>query len=250
MSSHSPLFKTMGVEFEIIKSNERGLTETPESNTWHSFSFGNYYNLKRLNFGTLRVFNEEILEPGKGREHSRENMEIITLVLQGAIHYSDSLGNQHILQAGQVQCLSAGKGVSHLENNASSVEKAHFLQIWIFPKERDLKPSCAQRRLLLAELESQFCSIVSPLPKENSLSIYQDAGIFLGKCAQGKVMHYELSSRKNGVYCFIIRGEVSFGGHRLTYGDAVQIVRANEGIACMAMTDAEVLFIEVGLQTL
>lgn len=243
--------KPLPIEMEVIPSKERGVLETPSLQSRYSFSCESYYNLQRLNFGTLRILNEEIIEPGKGVPiHTHENMEIITLVLQGALKQRDTLGNQMIIPERQMHRLSAGRGISHEETNASTTEKVHFLQIWIFPKERNFEPTYEQKKLIDEEIENQLCLIASSASLEKSLSIRQDAQVFLGKFEQGKEIKYLLSSRKNGVYLFVIAGDIKLGFHRLKTGDAAQITRADEGIACIALTASEILLIEVSLQTL
>ncbi|NGX47430.1 MAG: putative quercetin 2,3-dioxygenase, partial [Chlamydiae bacterium] len=131
---------------DVIASEERGITQNDWLDSKHTYSFGRYHNLSRLNFGTLRVFNDDIVQPGKGFAiHSHENMEIITIVLDGALEHKDNKGNHGILKPGDVQRMTAGTGIEHSEFNASQEEPVHFLQIWVYPKERDLKPSYEQK---------------------------------------------------------------------------------------------------------
>lgn len=238
------------MNIELIASSERGVTETPWLYSQHSFSFGNYYNLKRLNFGTLRVLNEDVVQPGKGfGTHEHDNMEIVTIVLKGALEHKDSMGNHGVIQAGQVQRMSAGKGITHSEFNASTTEKVHFLQIWVFPKVHDLQPSYEQRSFQGEELHNRLCPIVTSMPNERSLSIHQDAQFYLGKFDAGKEGKYPVSSKKRGVYFFVISGEVTVGDKRLKPGDAAQLTQLEE-VQFKALAKSEILLIDVALQIL
>ncbi len=243
--------RVLNIEMEVIPSKERGILETPSFHSRYSFSCGSYYNLKRLNFGTLRILNENIIEPGQGfPTHVHENMEIITLVLQGTLKQCDALGNQTLIPEGHMHRLSAGRGISHEEINDSTTEKVHFLQIWIFPQELGIEPTYEQKELSGEQVENQLHLIASSTSLKKTLSIRQDAQVFFGKFEQAKAIKYLLSSRKNGIYLFVINGDIKLGSHRLKKGDAAQITRADEGIECVTLVASEILLIEVSLQTL
>lgn len=237
------------MEVELIASDERGVTETPWLLSHHSFSFGSYYNLKRINFGTLRVLNDDIVQPAKGFPlHHHDNMEIVTIVLEGALQHKDSAGHEGVITAGQVQRMSAGRGISHSEYNASTTEKVHFLQIWVFPRDRDLEPSYEQKSFTTADLHNQLYPIVKSVPGERALLIHQDATFYLGHIDAGKKVTHPLPKNK-GAYLFVIKGKLGLGDKLMKTGDAAQIT-LSDAVDLTTIERSEVLLIEVGLGAL
>jgi len=238
------------MEIALIPSKERGKTETDWLHSRHSFSFGHYHNLKRLNFGTLRVLNDDIIQPGKGfPPHTHDNMEIVTIVLEGAVEHKDNAGNHGVIRAGDVQRMTAGSGIEHSEYNASKTENVHFLQIWIYPKERNLKPEYEQKTIDPQNVQNRLFPIVSPIQSEASLSIHQDTTFFLGDFEKGQKIVHTLPHKRRGCYVFIIDGEVTVADKMLHKGDAAQITQT-DSIEMQTLKPSKILLIEVSINTL
>ncbi len=174
----------------------------------YSFSFAGYYNPERINFGKLRVLNDDLIAPSRGfSTHPHENMEIISIVLQGALGHEDDMGNQSTINAGEVQIMSAGSGVMHSEVNVSKNEVTNLLQIWVFPKEYNITPRYDQKKFEEGDRVNQWQIIVSP-KHEEALWINQDAYFSLTKLESGNKLAYNLHKPDNGVYLFLIEGSV------------------------------------------
>jgi hypothetical protein len=238
------------LQLEYIPSHQRGVTDADWLLSRHTFSFGRYYNLDRLNFGMLRVFNDDIVKPGKGfGSHSHDNMEIVTLVLDGALKHKDSMGNEGIIKAGEVQRMSAGKGIEHSEMNASETDPVHFLQIWVFPSKRDLDPTYEQKEFSPEQLKNALFPIVSAPPSEQSLTIHQDATVFLSHLDRGMQLTHTIRNKRHGAFLYLIEGEAVVGGQTMSSGDTVQIAQQGQ-IDIAATSDAKLLLIEVSVQSL
>ncbi len=228
---------------DIQRANERGSAEHGWLHTHFSFSFGDYYNQDRMNFGALRVLNDDTIDGGAGFPmHPHANMEIVTIVLEGALKHSDSMGNKGNIPAGDVQRMSAGTGITHSEANASKTVQAKLLQIWVIPREQNIEPSYEQKSFDKKERKNKFQIIVSPTGK--GLHINQDAYFLLGEFDKGKEASYKLTSTEHGVYVFIIKGKVKINGEELNERDAAGITET-EKIELKALSDSEVLLIEV-----
>lgn len=228
-------------------SNERGAVEHVWLHTKHSFSFSEYYNPERMGFGALRVLNEDIIEAGKGFGlHPHDNMEIVTIVLKGALEHKDSLGSHGVINAGEVQRMSAGTGIKHSEYNHSKKESVHLLQIWITPKEFDIKPSYEQKSFSIEGQKNGLYPIVSPDKNPKTLFIHQDATFSLGSFDAGFQMEKQNSNPKRGIYFFLINGEMDISDNKLKTGDALSI--AGEGVVKIkAIKPSYLLAIEVPL---
>jgi quercetin 2,3-dioxygenase len=238
------------MQVKLFPSAERGMTEVEWLHSRHSFSFGNFYSPERLNFGTLRVLNEDVLEPRNGFPlHSHENMEIVTIVLEGSLEHKDSLGNHGIIRSGEIQRMSAGTGVRHSEYNPSDQERVHFLQIWVFPKELDIAPSYEQKSFKPEDFKNRLCPILSERKNSQTLYLHQDADFFLSKCDENVRLTYKIARRYRGVYIFLIKGEIEVSGHILRDGDALGI-EISEEIVISCQKQAYFLLIEVGLSML
>jgi redox-sensitive bicupin YhaK (pirin superfamily) len=231
--------------FDYQPSNERGAVEHNWLHTKHSFSFGDYYNPKRMGFGALRVLNDDIIEPGKGFGlHPHENMEIVTIVLKGALEHKDSLGSHGVIRTGEVQRMSAGSGVKHSEYNHSKEESVHLLQIWVTPKEFDIDPSYEQKSFPMNEQKNRLYPIVSNIKNSNTLFIHQDATFSLGSFDAGVQIEKQTLSPKRGIYFFLINGEMDISDKKLKSGDALSI--SGEGTAKIkAIKPSYLLAIEV-----
>ena len=234
------------MKISVQRSAERGSTEIGWLHSRHSFSFGNYYNPKRNGFGLLRVINDDIVEPSKGfRTHFHDNFEIISIVLEGALEHKDSMGSHGIIKAGEVQRISAGTGISHSEFNHSHKEKVHFLQIWIVPKEIGIKPGYEQKKFDLKK--NKLIVVVSGEKSKNLIYIHQDACFLIGNFEKNKIIGYKLNNPKNGVFIFIIDGNVDIENNKLETGDSAEITDA---ISLKFKTNerSKVLVIEVPLK--
>jgi len=236
------------MQVDVINSDERGCTETEWLLSKHTYSFGSYHNLKRLNFGTLRVFNDDIVQPGKGfGTHGHQNMEIITIVLDGKLEHKDSKGNLGTLEPGDIQRMTAGSGIEHSEYNGSKEDSARFLQIWVYPNQRNLEPAYEQKNFALED--NTLKKIVSETPDLAALSINQDASFYLGKFDAGQTIQHKIRSKAHGDYIFIIEGEVALGDKVLKAGDSAQVTQLDT-LEMQTLSKAKFLLIEVSVNTL
>ncbi len=235
------------MKIEIHPSSERGVAEHGWLHSKHSFSFAEYYNPNRMGFGVLRVINEDIVEPGRGfSAHSHDNMEIVSIVLDGALEHKDSMGNHGIIPAGDIQRMSAGTGVTHSEFNHSKTDVVHFLQIWVYPKERNIKPSYEQRSFPPELRKNKLLPVVSGIKSEGSVYIHQDAVFLIGSLDEGVTVSHGINSPNHGVYVFVIKGGINIDGKNLGDGDAVGITDTDV-VKIKANKETDVLVIEVPL---
>ncbi|WP_462252199.1 pirin family protein [Ferruginibacter sp.] len=209
------------------------------------FSFSDYRNPEKVHFGLLRVLNDDFIGGGGAfPTHPHDNMEIITIPFSGALQHKDSTGGQGIIKAGDVQIMSAGTGVQHSEANASATDPVTLFQVWVFPKERNIKPRYDQRNFDIAERVNKWQTIVSPLEADKALWINQDAKFSLTKLEAGKTLDYNNAFKGNGVFLVAINGAVKVGDINLNKRDAVGISGA-DNFTITATEDAELLAIEV-----
>lgn len=227
------------------RSNTRGHAEHGWLDSHHTFSFASYHNPERVRFGLLRVLNDDIVQPGEGfGTHPHDNMEIVSIPLSGALAHKDSTGNEHVINTGDVQIMSAGSGLYHSEYNASQKEEVNFLQIWVFPKERDIQPRYDQKTFSKAERKNKFQAVVSPEKNSSSLWINQDSYFSLADIEAGKEITYNINKKGNGVYLFVISGSVEAAGTNLDKRDGIGIEDADK-ITVSAKENSEILVIEV-----
>ncbi|MDG4949623.1 pirin family protein [Weeksellaceae bacterium KMM 9724] len=229
----------------IHKAETRGYANHGWLQSNHTFSFANYHNPDRMHFGVLRVLNDDVVTAGMGfGTHPHDNMEIISIPLEGDLEHKDSMGNVAIIKEGDVQVLSAGTGITHSEYNKNKDRKVKFLQIWVFPKERNLEPRYDQISIRDIAKENKFYQILSPNQDDQGVWINQDAWFHLGKFEKGKSDEYKLKKEGNGVYAFIIDGEVEINGTQLSKRDGMGIWDT-DSINVTATNDARVLLMEV-----
>jgi len=211
----------------------------------HTFCFANYYNPERMGFGLLRVINDDIGQPGMGfGRHPHKNMEIISIPLAGALRHQDSMGNEDVIRAGEVQAMSAGSGITHSEFNASNDDEVHFLQIWVQPKQIDITPRYNQRLFAAKERQNRWQTIVAPDDSPGALGINQDAWFSLADLAAVTELSYERKRHGNGLYLFILNGAVTIDAQHLQRRDGLGITEA-EKISLTADSQAELLLIDV-----
>ncbi|WP_299261266.1 pirin family protein [uncultured Aquimarina sp.] len=206
------------------KSDTRGEANFGWLNSYHSFSFGNYYNPERMNFGALRVLNDDTVSSGMGfGKHPHDNMEIISIPLEGDLEHKDSMGNTTIIKQGDIQVMSAGKGVFHSEYNKNSDKEVKFLQIWVTPNKKNVAPRYDQITIENKNIKNELYQILSPNPDDNGVWIHQDAWFHLGELEDGNKQTYTLKNKKNGVYVFVLQGSVTIEDNFLEKRDGLGI---------------------------
>jgi len=230
----------------IFRENDRGHVDFGWLKSAHSFSFGQYFDPDKMSFGALRVLNDDQVEGGQGFDrHDHNNMEIVSIPLEGALAHQDSMGNGRTIETGDVQIMSAGKGVQHAEFNADQKDPVKFLQIWVIPNERDLEPQYDQKSYLQLDKHNRFATIVSPDNADlNAVHIHQDAYFNLADIDLGRKIEYTVHSEKNGLYLFVLEGKVLVENETLSRRDAIGLYQT-EKIEIEACFDAKLLLIEV-----
>jgi quercetin 2,3-dioxygenase len=232
----------------LHKANTRGHANHGWLDSWHTFSFASYYDPSRMHFGTLRVLNDDTVAPGMGfGKHPHDNMEIISIPLEGDLEHEDSMGNSQVIKQGDVQVMSAGTGVAHSEKNNNSDQFVKFLQIWVFPNQRNVTPRYDQRSFSKEEKHNQLLTVVSPMGQQQGVQIHQDAWFSLGNLNKGVALDYELKKSGNGIYVFVLEGDVTINEFALNRRDGLGLSGV-EKLTFMADTDAELLLMEVPMQ--
>ena len=217
--------------------------------SYHSFSFAGYYNPERMHFGVLRVLNDDTVKGGMGfGEHPHDNMEIISIPLQGDLEHKDSMGNTTVIRNGDIQVMSAGTGIYHSEYNKHKEETVKFLQIWVFPNKKNVTPRYDQITLSREERQNRLQQVLSPDPHDQGVWIHQDAWFHMGNFDNGFTTRYEIRKPGNGVYAFILHGKFSIDGQEMSDRDGLGIWNT-ESIDIMATSDnAEILLMELPMQ--
>lgn len=229
----------------LQRSDTRGVAEHGWLHSHHSFSFASYYNPERMGFGKLRVLNDDIVDPGAGFDtHPHDNMEIISIPLSGALEHKDSMGNTHIIRHGEIQIMSAGTGITHSEYNHSDSEAVNFLQIWILPEVLNITPRYGQKPFVSGERKNRFQIVVSPDAREESIAINQQAYLSLADIDAEKSISYNMQQTANGLYAFVIDGNIEIAGEQLQSKDAIGLSELDV-IDITATKAAQLLCIEV-----
>lgn len=232
----------------IHRAVDRGIQDHGWLKAAHSFSFAQYHDPAKMNFGLLRVLNDDIIAPGMGfGTHGHDNMEIVTIPLKGALAHKDSLGSIGNIKHGEVQVMSAGKGIEHSEFNGSADDEVNLLQLWVFPKERNIEPRYDQMQYDLEKANNSFLTIVSPVPGENVMWINQDAFFSLGAFDADSKASYKIQHPGNGAYVFFIEGQGIVDDTILDKRDAAGVYDTEE-IEIDFKANAKVLIIEVPMQ--
>ena len=243
---HQKTIKTMNTV--LHKANTRGHANHGWLNTHHSFSFANYYNPERMHFGVLRVLNDDVVAGGKGfGTHPHDNMEIISIPLEGDLEHKDSMGNVALIKEGDIQAMSAGTGIFHSEYNKNVDKAVKFLQIWVFPKERSIQPNYAQVSLKDIEKPNQFYQVLSPNKEDEGVWIHQDAWFHLGKFDKAVSTNYEFKKAGNGLYAFILEGTAEIEGQPLEKRDGFGIWDVSK-VAINVNKNSRILLMEVPMK--
>ncbi len=213
--------------------------------THHTFSFAHYYNPERVHFGVLRVLNDDIVDGGMGfGTHPHDNMEIISIPLKGDLEHRDSMGNTAVIRQNDVQIMSAGTGVEHSEYNKSRAEKVNFLQIWVFPKVKNIVPRYEQKTFRPEDRINALQQVVSPVKGDAGVWINQDAWFYLGNLKAGFETDYAVKQKGNGVYAFVLDGNITIAGQTLGKRDGIGVWDTDK-IIIVANGDAQVLLMDV-----
>ncbi|HXA02638.1 MAG TPA: pirin family protein [Cytophagaceae bacterium] len=229
----------------VHRSEDRGAADHGWLKARHSFSFAGYYNPAKTHFGTLRVLNDDSIAAGKGfGSHPHDNMEIVTIPLEGDLAHQDNMGNKSVIRKNDVQIMSAGTGVVHSEFNNSKTDYVKLLQIWIFPKIEDIKPRYEQKTYTHEDRKNKFQVVVSPDTNDGGVWINQDAYFSLGDFEKGKDTSYKIRKPENGAYIFILEGSVEINGEKLNRRDAIGISNF-EKVDIKINENAEILLIDL-----
>lgn len=216
---------------QLRRAGDRFHTRIDWLESWHSFSFGDHYDPDHMGFSSLRVINDDVIMGGGGfATHGHRDMEIITVVLSGALSHKDSLGNGSTIHPGDIQKMSAGKGILHSEFNTSSTDPVHLLQLWIQPEVKGVSPAYWQKAFTAQERRNRFCLVISPDEAEGSLPIYQDARLYVADMTKGSTLSQPLSAKRH-YWLQVATGSVSVNGHDLVAGDGL----AMEGEAAIEL---------------
>ena len=230
---------------EIIPSESRGSADHGWLKAKHSFSFADYQNPQRVRFGPLRVINEDRIAPGQGfGTHPHKDMEIVTYPISGAIEHKDSMGNGTVINAGEVQRMTAGTGVQHSEFNHSQTEELHLLQIWLFPEQKDLQPGYEQTLFAREDKLGQLRLIASRDGRDGSVTVHQNVDLYASILLPGTEIRHTMSESRK-VYVQVIYGDLTVNGESVSAGDGVQI-RDETEVTISSQTEAEFLVFDMG----
>ncbi len=236
-------------KYTLHQSDTRGFADHGWLKSYHTFSFANYYNAERVHFGVLRVLNDDFVEGGQGfRLHPHENMEIISIPVEGDLEHKDNMGNSTIIKHGDIQVMSAGTGVYHSEFNHNKDKAVKFLQIWIFPNKKNVTPRYDQITLKMEDRINRFQQIVSPNTDDDGVWIHQDAWFHIGKFDKGNSIEYSLKKEENGLYLFVLSGSFEIDNQIISKRDGLGIENG-DSISIKSLSDnAELLIMEIPMR--
>lgn len=228
----------------VIKSIEHKTLEHDWLRTTHHFSFGEYRNPDRMGFGPLRVFNDDVIQPGKGFDfHQHRDMEIVTYVICGELEHKDNFGNSGIIRAGEIQTMSAGTGVFHSEYNHSDAEPLRLLQMWVFPRYRDLRPSWAQQSFTEVQRQDRLLGVISPA---QGMTINQDVSFYVSRLDPDKTVKHQIGDGRQA-YLYVIDGKIGIGDCTLDAGDSAEITRGGE-VLVTARSSSEIILLDLPVE--
>lgn len=229
----------------LHKAESRGLADHGWLKSYHTFSFANYYNPERVNFGVLRVLNDDTVAPGMGfGTHPHENMEIISIPLEGDLEHQDSMGNTTVIKHGDIQVMSAGTGVKHSEYNKNKDSLVKFLQIWVFPNKKNVTPRYDQITLNVEDRHNKLQQILSPNAEDAGVWIHQNAWFYMGNFDKNFTTDYKVHDKKNGLYVFVLKGNIAVGEQNLETRDGYGIWNF-DSVKITSKSDSEILLMEV-----
>lgn len=232
----------------LHRADSRGHANHGWLDSNHTFSFANYHNPERMHFGVLRVLNDDHVEPGMGfGTHPHNNMEIISIPLHGDLEHQDSMGNKGVIKQGDVQVMSAGKGIRHSEYNKNKDKAVKFLQIWLFPNKKNVEPRYDQMTFDMSTKRNKLQQILSPVPEDDGVWIHQDAWFHLGHLDKGFKSEYQIKKSGNGLYAFLIEGSATINGQDLNRRDGLGIWNVDQ-IAIESKADTQLLLMEVPME--
>jgi quercetin 2,3-dioxygenase len=232
----------------LHRSETRGDANHGWLHSRHTFSFADYYDPERVHFGMLRVLNDDIVQAGMGfGTHPHDNMEIISISLEGDLEHRDSMGNVSVIKHGDVQVMSAGTGITHSEYNRNKDKLVRFLQIWVLPDKKNVKPRYGQITLNIGDRRNKFQQILSPNPEDDGLWIYQKAWFHLSLFDQNFAADYKIKAEGNGVYVFVLTGDITVNDQQLNTRDGYGIWNI-EKLSIRAGTESEFLLMEVPMK--
>ncbi len=247
--NHMPNHKEIKTMNTVLhKANTRGSANHGWLEVNHSFSFANYHNPERMNFGVIRVLNDDRIAPSKGfPTHPHDNMEIISIPLEGALKHKDSMGNGAIVQYGDVQVMSAGTGIKHSEFNANADKHVSLLQIWLFPNKKNVEPRYDQISIKEISKLNEFSQVLSPNADDQGVWIHQDAWFHIGDFDTDFCTNYQINKSGNGVYAFVIEGTAEIAGQALEKRDGFGIWNVDD-FEIKADKNSRILLMEVPMQ--
>lgn len=233
----------------VHRSEERGKADFGWLQARQSFSFGRYFDPEKIHFGALRVLNDDYIAGGRGFDtHSHDNMEIVTIPLEGSLRHKDSMGHEAVIRPGDIQVMSAGTGISHSEFNHLSDQPCKLLQLWMFPREKGVEPRYGDLALNWENKKNELIQIISPNPGDDEGSwVHQDAWLHLGKFDVDQKLTYQIKKETNGVYVFVIEGEIQIGSERLERRDAIGIWE-DKDVEIEIKADSHLLLIDVPME--
>jgi quercetin 2,3-dioxygenase len=235
----------------LHKAGERGHADHGWLNAHHSFSFASWHDPEKVHFGLLRVLNDDVVAPGMGfGMHPHDNMEIVTIPLEGALEHKDNMGNHGVIKRSEVQVMSAGTGVYHSEFNASKTEPVKLFQVWIFPRERNVTPRYDQKMFDASGRKNKFQTLVAPeknTGNDGHLWVHQDAVFSMADLDEGMELEYKVKFKGNGAYVMLVNGEAEVAGQNLGKRDALGVWET-DAFSIKAKKNSEVLVIEVPME--
>lgn len=233
-------------KFKIRKSSERGYANHGWLESYHSFSFAEYFDRRHMYFSVLRVMNDDLIAPASGFDmHSHRDMEIITYILEGELRHQDSLGNGSVIRAGDVQRMTAGTGIVHSEVNASDANPVHLLQIWIFPEQENLMPGYEEKHFEPEHKLNRWCLIASPDAQDHALKVHQDMRLYASRLQQGAELDFDCAAGRS-FYLHLASGSISINQHHLQTGDAMMF-NGESLLQMKAHADSELLLFDMPL---
>lgn len=230
----------------IHRAETRGHANHGWLDTHHTFSFANYYNPERMHFGVLRVLNDDRVAAGMGfGTHPHDNMEIISIPLEGDLEHKDSMGNVSVIKNGDIQVMSAGTGITHSEYNRNKNSEVRFLQIWVFPNKKNVTPRYDQITLKDSDRYNKFQQILSPYPEDQGVWIHQNAWFHLADLEKGKSIEYNMKDPGNGLYTFLLNGKIKVEDNELNKRDGIGLWSVDGALKYEGLENSQILTMEV-----